>query len=69
MQRVSPIEKAMSDLLMTYIDMERRLRSMHRVTKNLGHGGAVLSGSFCNECFQNYPCDTIRKGIDNEQDD
>ena len=65
----TPIEKAMSDLLMTYIDMEKRLKELHRMTSNLGRGGAVLSGSFCNECFQTYPCDTITKGINNEQDD
>lgn len=67
--QTTPIEKAMSDLLMTYIDMEKRLKEMHRKTSNLGVGGAVLSGDFCNECFQNYPCDTITKGINNEQDD
>ena len=60
MQSANSIEKAMSDLLMQYIDMERRLRNMHRITDN---------GAYCNECFQDYPCDTITKGIDNEQDD
>jgi hypothetical protein len=39
------------------------------MTSNLGVNGAVISGTFCNECFQDYPCATIRKGIDNEQDD
>lgn len=66
--QITPIEKAMSDLLMTYIDMERRLKELHKNTSNIGRGGAVLS-EICNECFQKYPCNTITKGINNEQDD